>query len=96
MSILIEGMEMPKTCEICPLVNRFVTVEFKSIKCKVTKKLRPDSCLTRPNSCPLVEVPEPHGRLIDADMLLEEFDGTYKYVALIKKAPTVIPAEEGE
>lgn len=42
-----------------------------------------------------ISVP-PHGRLIDADMLLEEFDGTYKYVALIKKAPTIIEAEEGK
>lgn len=27
----------------------------------------------RPTSCPLVEVPEHHGRLVDADKLIEEF-----------------------
>ena len=72
MGIYVKGIEMPQICEVCPLVDRFVTVDFKTITCKVTKKLRPDSCLTRPDSCPLIEVP-PHGRLIDADALINEF-----------------------
>lgn len=62
--------------------------------------------------CPLVEVPTPHGRLIDADnfdsikyeMLLvrsqrykKGFDDGVKYVQhLIIESPTVIEAEGGK
>ena len=51
--------------------------------------------------CPLVEVPAPHGRLIDADKLEPDSDyddGEYWAVSMaqIENAPTVIEAEEGE
>ena len=105
MSVLIKGMEMPQICEVCPLVDRFVTVDFKTITCKVTKKLRPDSCLTRPDSCPLIEVP-PHGRLIDADALMGSLSTLLRFpsnlvngqwiVNMIREQPTIIEAEEGE
>lgn len=53
MAVLIEGMEMPKSCKEC---------KFWSIT----------SCIASyqgEKSCPLIEVPEPHGRLIDKDAL---------------------------
>ena len=54
--------------------------------------------------CPLVEVPEPHGRLIDADALQCKVDdiglGYYAVLGVtedtIEMAPTVIGAEGGE
>ena len=47
------------------------------------------------SDCPLVEVPTPHGRLIDADeLLLRSVSGTEIYH--ISAAPTIIEAEEGE
>ena len=68
-----------------------------------------DSC-RGVEKCPLIEVPEPHGRLIDADKLhiesysYNEPDGgktqfNFNYVPLssVKYAPTIIQAsEEGE
>ena len=99
MGVLIKGMKMPKNCDEC----RFHVDGW----CYV---LRPESEEERKrittNYCPLIEVP-PHGRLIDADALME-----YKtlFVELnqqimsirtwavnvcdILNAPTIIPAEE--
>ena len=57
MDILIKGMEMPKNCGWCPL--RASCVHRIYMEC-------------RPEYCPLIEVPEPHGRLIDADALVED------------------------
>jgi len=57
MGVLIEGMEMQKNCGWCPL--RGSCVHRIYMEC-------------RPEDCPLVEVPEPHGRLIDADALVED------------------------
>ena len=54
MSVLIKGMETQKNCGWCPL--RGSCVHRIYMEC-------------RPEDCPLIEVPEPHGRLIDADAL---------------------------
>lgn len=68
------------------------------------------SCLGL-DRCPLVYVPEPHGRLIDADRLKESLDfyvlntrHHYKLTEalvwvrneLLDTAPTVIPANHGQ
>ena len=56
MSILIEGMEMPDTCTRCDYIGLNV-----AIGCKVVTGTN-----GRADNCPLTEVPEPRGRLIDA------------------------------
>ena len=52
---------------------------------------------TRVNSCPLVNVPEPHGRLIDADALIYSLGASdediYCKYTIEEDAPTVIEAE---
>lgn len=58
------------------------------------------ACNSKSKHCPLVEIP-PHGRLIDADFLLAEYDKIHVGKPggarlLIANAPTIIPAEEGE
>lgn len=69
MSILIKGGVMPLTCEECPCYDN------NDYSCNVTGRgvieYRFDG---RPDDCPLVEVPTPHGRLIDADKLLKEIE----------------------
>lgn len=65
MSILIQGMDMPKNCaeckmwSICECLNDFE--DFESI-CYAVE----DGDLVRDKNCPLIELP-PHGRLIDGD-----------------------------
>lgn len=94
MSILIKGAKKPRNCEQCFLS------EYEGIVCSVTNE-----SITRsidediPSWCPLVEVPEPHGRLIDADELNHEYYKSPSYLNLcntINAAPTVIEAEEEE
>ena len=105
MSILIKGMEMPKSCYEC---------RFAFDGMCIANRGRKNVGIT--NSCPLIEVPK-HGRLIDADALEELFRevigniskrdeikpvlehmvrASAMAVEMIKDAPTIIPAEEGE
>lgn len=86
MSILIRGMEMTKNCDVC----------FMRDACEYSMPLG-----KRLTDCPLVEVPTPHGRLIDADALLEKknthidvlADWRYVRVSTIEDAPTIIESE---
>ena len=80
MSILIKGMEMPERCGAC--------------------FLRVGGCKQRiymeqpPKYCPLVEIPTPHGRLIDADAIQDYNVETFgQRLLIIDTAPTVIEAE---
>ena len=60
MSILI-NMEMPTGCEDCPMA---FAVNF-GILCTPTKRIVGDGEISKKQGfCPLIEVPEPHGRLI--------------------------------
>ena len=99
MSVLIRGMEMPNRCFECI----FLTT-VPNFFCLAGKR---DLCaehginISRPDWCPLVEIPTPHGRLIDADKLANEtFYGATSapYITYRKfvNAPTVIEAEGSE
>lgn len=63
MSVLIKGMEMPKDCSECNfmhttyMLNRHVCLAGDVFEIKVNSGIDAN--------CPLVEIPEPHGRLID-------------------------------
>ena len=67
MSVLIKGMDMPESCADCMVSAQRcgLWVGFK----KKTKQRHP--------YCPLVEIPVPHGRLIDASKY--EYPGDLKY-----------------
>ena len=72
MSILIKGMEMPTNgCKDCIFVNRkwFGDV-CPFLKREVTGNVERGGSQT---DCPLVPVPEPHGRLGDLDKLEKMF-----------------------
>ena len=67
MSVLIRGMKMPQNCSECKLLCN----ENFIIWCCLTD--REDVFLdATPDWCPLVELPEKHGRLIFDDG--EEYD----------------------
>ena len=63
MSVYIKGMEMPTNCAQC------ACCDDDARYCHAAHKYIP--MIGRPNFCPLVEVKEPHGRLIDVDSLYE-------------------------
>ena len=107
MSILIQGMEMPKNCSGCPL-------NYDQMACKVTGTrwwsdtmvlMGFDSDKERLYDCPLVEIPTPHGRLIAEKTITEiryhDADGYHivngeQLCELEIDAPTVIEAEGSE
>lgn len=97
MSILIKDMGMPKSCEECRL--------YEDGYCFLLNNTVEDSS-RRHSKCPLVEIP-PHGRLIDADELLEhmkkihdkwKLEGHYTPTTddeiMTMNMPTIIEAEE--
>ena len=58
MSVLIHGLPMPISCELCPFCAHY---EDDNIKCIVSQTLRNwslDLVLQRHRDCPLIEVPD--------------------------------------
>lgn len=98
MSILIKGLNMPKNCVSCMWHHRTCVCALTGMVTNTGK------------DCPLVEVPTPHGRLIDAstkieaqlyDEMTEEWNlrtmTVDDYLAFAADVPpTIIEAEEGE
>jgi len=78
MSVLIKGMEMPKCCDACSFAwwsNLHQTGSCDLLDSKQCfDDYSTDYRTKRSEHCPLTEVPEPHGRLIDADKLKETLD----------------------
>ena len=104
MSVIVKGMEIPKNCYAC------MTSGFRSaIKCEEWSSISAGLFgKMRSPSCPLVELPEKHGELIDKDEFLEMLirpdisfsffsDGMFIDVtdvcATILNTPTVLEAE---
>lgn len=68
MGIYIKGMEMPTNCGDCPCAHI-----FDSYTCRAAKRSFDKYPLeNREDWCPLISVPEPHGRLIDVNKMLVE------------------------
>ena len=74
MSVLIKGMKMPEKCGSCDLFN--VELPMHCTVVKGHKTVGAPYGMPRPDWCPLVEVPEPHGDLIDRDAI--EKSGRYE------------------
>lgn len=108
--ILIRGMEMPNSCEKCPFND--YEQGFCFAAWKYNESGWPDFSLnvgcqeTRNHRCPLIPLPEGHGRLIDADALLLDACEVFEVCGdgftisgfsreQIENAPTIIPAEGG-
>ena len=94
MGVYVKGMEMPESCykckldlrtDACPAFDEWHKEYPYSIRAK-----------DRLPDCPLVEVPEPHGRLIDADEITAflELERNNINVESLDEFPTVIEAED--
>ena len=72
MSLIIKGMDMPKSCDTCPILKYNSSIHY----CPLARTTMWGEDLAkgeRSEGCPLVEVPAPHGDLIDRDYLLSSF-----------------------
>lgn len=97
MSILIKnGMKLPKSCWDCEF--EVPTIDHHEA-CILTGKSYNWGLPHRPSECPLSEVPTPHGRLIDADNLLNTAfklvdEETFRaFRQLVIDSTTIIPEE---
>ena len=109
MSVVFKGMDMPKSCP-CKLVGVGYDL-YCSFTSGIPSRMREyvECCgkETRPDWCPLAEIPTPHGRLIDTDALKAWFVEWYDLNADLEiihfleilseedSAPTIIEAEGG-
>lgn len=103
MGVYIKGMEMPAMCSECDfcggliLPDNIYTCDCPSEKIhgkNITRAIEEDC---RHPNCPLIEVPEPHGRLGDLDELKTAFPcgesiRTESVRATIDHMPTIIQA----
>ena len=96
--ILIRGMEMPKTCGVCPLFSD----DFNDY-CMAARSIFLSSSI-KPDWCPLVPLPEGHGRLIDETELIAKLVchckdlrklSTKTIGETIGLCATIVPAEGG-
>lgn len=104
MSILIKGMEMPKVCidngwyGNCPLDRTWCAQRFAP-EGSTNGSVHKDQWNKLPSWCPIVPLPEKHGRLIDADKLLKEEQVINRFHVVsacdVIMAPTIVPAEGG-
>jgi len=99
MSVLIKGFKVPKNCEDCRFCAGLADTEWGTCAgCLIDDEYREASSKS---GCPLVEVPVPHGRLIDADELANKTfysktNAPYITYWRFVNAPTVIEAEGTE
>lgn len=103
MSILIKGMEMPTTCGNCPIHKLWA--EDDEAQCMIKRELWTKYSKRNPD-CPLIEVPDGHGRLIDADAVERNLvkmqmaqksvvgHGIRKSRAVVRDMATIIPADK--
>lgn len=105
---MIKGIKMPKCCADCPCFYDFISCQALSDGTDDFSASGFDEYKKRLPNCPLVEVPTPHGRLIDTDRLdavvLELVKSgslitrsEYKCIAsVLFEFPTIIEAEEAD
>ena len=90
--IAIPNMNKPKSCCECPIAKSY-------FDCLMEKKY---ICpIGHTDDCPLIEIPTPHGRLIDADEFKSWVDDWYDCTDIgniveswIDERPTILEAEE--
>ena len=87
MSILIKGATLPDNCWDCDADFAY------KIGCELWQDYE-EFCERRHPNCPLVEIPTPHGRLIDWDAFNSKLEIQYAEGRGKALAPTILEAEE--
>lgn len=81
MSILIKGINPPSCCKSCQLIAWNNDAGFYCAA--LSDNLVKCACSmdgSKRGDCPLVEIPEPHGRLIDADALKTKLNNIHDFL----------------
>lgn len=94
MSLIIKGMQLPQSCSTCRF--SYFTVGIRK-RCEISGDEVNPLIDCRETNCPLVEIPTPHGRLIDENELLRHKYGFSQTArVIIKTTDAVIEAEVSE
>ena len=98
MSVIVKGMQMPPTCSECWLAYDFMACGVTGNRWFDQDNIDAgfDSNEARLSDCPLKEIPENHGRLIDADEMRNLWAGCSingSILPLLDARPTIVEAE---
>lgn len=69
-AVIVKGMEMPEKCGLCDLFHAESPMHCTVVKGH--KTVGAPYGIPRPDWCPLVALPDHHGRLVDADALIAD------------------------
>lgn len=86
MSVLIKDMQMPKSCKTCALLQDYdgcMYCPFGDRPVFGDIEFVPNHVAS--DICPLVELPEKHGRLIDADALIDTLEQAIAIMEMMLK-----------
>ena len=94
MSECVVRMEMPSKDKSCGMVFDLDGIWYCPVEQRICNQ--PDNG-DNPSWCPIIcQLPEGHGRLVDADALCDGLVSNHPVVIHAKNAPTIVPAEESE
>lgn len=100
--IMIRGMEMPKGCGVCPFYRLESAGNGMYLDyCAGKRGVVYDPDNERESDCPLISLPEGHGRLIDASKLMKHYawwgendEQRELFDEIVEQQDVVVPAEE--
>lgn len=84
-------MEMPRSCDGCRFSNGYICYASGLMTDDNDYILNEHTDAKRHSNCPLIEIPTPHGRLIDADRI-EVIASAPRGISI--EAPTLIEPEK--
>ena len=103
-AVIVKGMEMPEKCGLCDLFHAESPMHCTVVKGH--KTVGAPYGIPRPEWCPLVALPDHHGRLVDADALIEQMEADAEHmdepyarmiysaaISDVRHAPTIVEAE---
>lgn len=103
MSVIVKGMKMPDSCAVCRFAGKG-GYHMERVVCMFTGKNEDAKNVDRLSDCPLVALPDKHGRLVDADALIEQMEADAEHmdepyakmmyhaaISDVKHAPTIEP-----
>ena len=97
--MLVKGMKMPDSCAVCRFAGKG-GYRMERVVCMFTGKNEDAENVDRLSDCPLVALPDKHGRLVDADELnfSSMLDSIDQDIAeeTVMYAPTIVEAEGEE
>ena len=106
MSVIVKGMKFPAECRECPFEHYYISngeTICRATNATLASDYNPIRFDGRYPDCPLVEIPDKHGRLIETDKLEADCEYDFYYegfsgvsIEQIRNAPTILEAEGQE